>query len=424
MRNQRVERRPGGRASPIAGALLAALVLLALLGLAGGCPDVCSCEGNTTDCSGLGLVSLGAAAPLPPGTTGLSVAQNNLSWLGPAELANLSSSASLEVLDLSQNLLARLQPGLFLALGGLRWLNLSSNALGASTHLHPPRNTTEEPALMGWDGGSGSRGPGLTRASFQGLWRLRGLDLSDNGLAWLPAGLLGGLRGLVWLSLARNRLSVLGRAVLEPLGRLEQLQLSGNPWQCDCRLGGLRHWLDWMVYRGGQLDSLTCVLPLEVKGREVRSLPAEMFLRCLYDPSSPSSPSPRAPCPHRPHSGGEDCVRTRYRPASVRRAGATQAVAGVVCGTVCVMMVVAATYGCVYASLMARYQRGAKRRGKPLLLQGGATGMGAGPTVSLTSPEEEEQEEEEEEEDEEEEDGEAPPKEPCPVVPSYRISSF
>ena len=98
--------------------------------------------------------------------------------------------------------------------------------------------------------GSGSRGPGLTRASFQGLWRLRGLALSDNGLAWLPAGLLGGLRGLVWLSLARNRLSVLGRAVLEPLGRLEQLQLSGNPWQCDCRLGGLRHWLDWMVYRG------------------------------------------------------------------------------------------------------------------------------------------------------------------------------
>ena len=74
--------------------------------------------------------------------------------------------------------------------------------------------------------------------------------MSDNGLAWLPAGLLGGLRGLVWLSLARNRLSVLGRAVLEPLGRLEQLQLSGNPWQCDCRLGGLRHWLDWMVYRG------------------------------------------------------------------------------------------------------------------------------------------------------------------------------
>ena len=157
----------------------------------------------------------------------------------------------------------------------------------------------------------------------------------------------------------------------------------------------------------------------------MRSLPAEMFLRCLYDPSSPSSPSSpsRPPCPHRPHVGGEDCVRTRYRPASVRRAGATQAVAGVVCGTVCVMMVVAATYGCVYASLMARYQRGSKRRGRPLLL----LGVGAGPAVRLTSPKKEEQEEEEEEdeeEEEEEEDEEAPPKEPCPVIPSYRISSF
>ena len=72
-------------------------------------------------------------------------------------LANLSSSASLELLDLSQNLLARLRPGVFRGLGALRWLNLSSNALGASTHLHPPRNSSEEPALVGWDGG---RAPG------------------------------------------------------------------------------------------------------------------------------------------------------------------------------------------------------------------------------------------------------------------------
>ena len=110
----------------------------------------------------------------------------------------------------------------------------------------------------------GSGGPGLqglTRASFQGLWRLRGLDLSDNGLAWLPAGLLGGLRGLIWLSLARNRLGVLGRGALEPLGRLENLQLAGNPWECDCRLGGLRHWLDWMVYRGQYWDQeYHCIL--------------------------------------------------------------------------------------------------------------------------------------------------------------------
>jgi len=152
---------------------------------------------------------------------------------------------------------------------------------------------------------------------------------------------------------------------------------------------------------GGQVDSLRCVLPVEVKGRDVRSLPAEMFLRCLHGPS-PSWPRPPRP------PGGEECVRPRPRPPSVRRARGTQAVVGVVCGTVGVMMVAAGAYGCVYASLMARCQQGA--RGTPLITGGGGAG------ASVTSPEQEEEDEEEVEE--------APSQESCPVVHGYRISSF
>lgn len=115
------------------------------------------------------------------------------------------------------------------------------------------------------------------------------------------------------------------------------------------------------VWAGGQVDALECSLPKELWGRDIRSVPAEMFSHCTRDASQPC---PRAPDGQElgGDDGASDCVRQRYRAVSVRRAAATVVVAGVVCGVVCVMMVVAATYGCVYASLAAKYQR--KKNGK------------------------------------------------------------
>ncbi|KAF7644847.1 hypothetical protein LDENG_00214650, partial [Lucifuga dentata] len=401
------------------------LLLLALLGSVYGCPGVCSCYSNTTDCSGIGLISLmPVLALVDQDTLTLRLPQNNLSSLGRTDMSNLSR---LEFLDLSQNHLSLLQPRTFSSLSSLQWLNLSANYLGLRLSTPDPSNGTQ--AMQGLNGSQWS--VGLSKDVFMGLWRLRGLDLSSNGLLWLPKGLLDGLQGLSWLSLTGNRLAFLDRVTFEPVVALRQLQLAGNPWECDCRLRDFKHWLEWLIYRDGQVDTMRCSLPGGLKGRDIRSVPAEMFSYCLqsltkegllgYATRPPCPPgrvsltkegllgyATRPPCPPgRVSSSNDECVRQRYRPVSVRRAYGTQIVAGVVCGTVCVMMVVAATYGCVYASLMARYQRELKSRGQPLMADSGnETDAEDGPTSPLTSPED------------------LPQKEACDIIHGYRISSF
>lgn len=380
--------------------------LLSLPGLVRACPGVCSCSGNTTNCSSVGLLSLTPIKTLlDKDLLVLRLSQNNLTSLGHSELSNLSS---LELLDLSRNHFSILYPGVFSSLTNLRWLNLSGNYLGGQISTSDAISNME--LFYGLNQSHGSTG--ISRDVFRGLWRLQGLDLSENGLLWLPKVLLDGLQGLAWLSLAGNRLTSLERVTFEPLVRLQQLQVAGNPWVCDCKLRDFKHWMEWLIYRDGQVDAMRCNLPGNLQGRDIRSVPGEMFSYCLQAQTTtnkeqgPINYATRPPCPPGRINSNDDCVRQRYRPASVRRAYGTQIIAGVVCGTVCVMMVVAATYGCVYASLMARYQKEMKSRGQPLMAEtGGDTDLEDG-QMSPTSPEE------------------SQPKEASGMVHGYRISSF
>ncbi|XP_019202804.1 leucine-rich repeat and transmembrane domain-containing protein 2 [Oreochromis niloticus] len=355
-------------------------LLAALLPPACSCPPPCLCSSDSlvVDCKGRGLSSLPPLHLLPPRSRSLLLTNNKLASLGAAAFANLTS---LEELDLSNNYLDNLPAGLFRDMSNLTRLTLHNNSLTV-----------------------------MDRDLFQGLSGLQSLDLSLNGLSTVPLGLLDELQSLRWLSLAGNRLHGLERAAFEPLANLQHLELGHNPWECDCNLRDFKHWMEWLLYRGGKVDAVECTLPKDLRGRDIRGVPVEMFNYCLQledengggegsrsgqgggppcsrnalnpsgsTPVSDSSGSTADDSSSNTGSGGtgveapQDCTRSRYRPVSVRRAIGTVVIAGVVCGIVCIMMVAAAAYGCIYASLMAKYQRELKKR-QPLMGDGEADG--------------------------------------------------
>ncbi|KAL0967208.1 hypothetical protein UPYG_G00249190 [Umbra pygmaea] len=353
-----------GRTTPNRPALLCLVwVLISLVDLTFTCPPSCLCNATEVDCSGRGLRSMPALAHLPVSTRILLLPNNRLSSLGAGAFSNLTS---LERLDLSHNYLDNLPAGLFRDLVNLSQLTLHNNSLTA-----------------------------LDRDLFQGLAGLRKLDVSLNGLSDVPLGLLDELQRLTWLSLAGNRLHGLERAAFEPLANLQYLQLGANPWECDCNLREFKHWMEWLLYRGGQVDAVECILPKDLRGRDIRGVPVEMFNYCLQledengaggtargggkEGSAPpcgrttgnagGPPTPESEVVAGDQAHLPDCVRRRYQPVSVRRAIGTVVIAGVVCGIVCIMMVGAAAYGCIYASLMAKYQRELKKR-QPLMGDG------------------------------------------------------
>uniref|UniRef100_A0A3B4ASP1 Uncharacterized protein n=1 Tax=Periophthalmus magnuspinnatus TaxID=409849 RepID=A0A3B4ASP1_9GOBI len=214
------------------------------------CPVSCVCyeHANLVDCQDQGFLQVPRGLPHGFGARpGRDVARSVQAFF---------SLSFLEKLDLSWNLLTTVPEDFSWSMSGLKELRLEHNNL-----RRIPQNSFQSlDSLEKLDLSYNELeavGPGVLR----GLSRLRQLYLQNNRLSVVQRGSMDMLPGLEVLDLSNNNVSHIDTEALAPLYSLAVLaldgnklhnlkfktfislhttathiQLSGNPWSCDCEL--------------------------------------------------------------------------------------------------------------------------------------------------------------------------------------------
>ncbi|CAG5958652.1 unnamed protein product, partial [Menidia menidia] len=284
------------------------------------CPGPCLCfpASDLVDCRSRGLDRVPPG--LPHGTWLLDLSGNRVKEVRPNSFAglwslkillmsnnsifalhpqSLSSQQFLERLDLSFNRLRWLPHDFSRSLSSLRELRLDHNLL---QHLDAA-SLADSDNLRKLDL-SYNRILSVDAHAFGSLSRLRVLGLQGNRLNALPDGLLTGQQALEALRLGHNNISVIEADALAPLRALTlldlrgnrlvhvkfktllklrtagtHLQMSGNPWTCDCELqrvfGKIQHVRHLRVQ---DYADIVCHAPPQQSGASLASMDSQLCM--------------------------------------------------------------------------------------------------------------------------------------------------
>ncbi|XP_030066467.1 SLIT and NTRK-like protein 4 [Microcaecilia unicolor] len=185
--------------------------------------------------------------------------QNNLLIiLSPNTFLNFTHAVSLQ---LGNNKLQNIEGGAFQGLIALKQLHLNNNELKilrADTFLgiENLEYLQADYNLIKY----------IERGSFNKLHKLKVLILNDNLISYLPDNIFR-FASLTHLDIRGNRIQKLPYiGVLEHIGRVVELQLEDNPWNCTCDLLPLKAWLENMPYNI-YIGEAICETPSDLYGR-------------------------------------------------------------------------------------------------------------------------------------------------------------
>ncbi|KAM6465542.1 leucine-rich alpha-2-glycoprotein [Liasis olivaceus] len=201
----------------------------------------------------------------------LSISENQLAELHPSWFETLEQ---LKFLVLDHNQLKEVPSSCFRKLKKLTSLDLSFNLLH---HLSPEMFTGLENVdrLILESNPIGCIAP----KTFHVIPRLSMLSLANASLTHIPAGLFESLEYLELLDLSSNELTSLGMPFLNPTPKLS-LDLSGNPWACDCRMHMLLSWVKEHTVELYSKMETVCAFPKSLRGQVATSLQGSQLCSC------------------------------------------------------------------------------------------------------------------------------------------------
>ncbi|XP_061616692.1 trophoblast glycoprotein a isoform X2 [Phyllopteryx taeniolatus] len=261
------------------------------------CPTGCECSeaAHTVKCVAKDLRSVPLG--IPGYARNLFITGNRIVRVGPESFKGLENVTNL---SLSNNRISEVNSHAFAGLPSLRSLDLSSNQLAV---VHPEAFTVANQSL---------RELNLSRALYNdsavrdlatalrwsGLTSLRGLDLSHNGLIYLPPRIFSHLGALRRLLLANNSLVAVHNATLAGLEDLRELDLTlnslknvpeeglreldslpeakillgENPFTCACGIEPFVRWLNRSRGRVRDPERLVCAFPAALRNSSLLSV--------------------------------------------------------------------------------------------------------------------------------------------------------
>ncbi|CAL8264344.1 unnamed protein product [Lota lota] len=185
--------------------------------------------------------------------------QNNvLITLYPNSFPNFTHAVSLQ---LGNNKLQNIEGGAFAGLSALKQLHLNNNELKVLR-----ADTFQGIESLEYLQADYNLIKSIERGAFNKLHKLKVVILNDNLIQLLPDNVFR-FASLTHLDIRGNRIQKLPYlGVLEHIGRIVELQLDDNPWNCTCDLAPLKAWLENMPYNIF-IGEAICETPSDLYGR-------------------------------------------------------------------------------------------------------------------------------------------------------------